>query len=285
MSLPTNKILTGLTNDIPYSFRVAGVNAVGTGDYSPVVSGVPYSGGFTTDFTAASWNSAAQLKSLAPSVPNGVYTINNQPTYCIMDSSVDGGSWMLAMKATRGTTFNYNADYWTINNTLNTSSPDRTDSDAKYHIFNSFVGSEVIAIWPDLNVTGGSFNAPSYGWIWKYTMPTPSTLLNLFQNTVDLGNPSNFNGYNSSVWSDQQGYRRYGINIQAASGGQNGVSGPGTANVRWGFAWNNEGDANSNDVSGGIGMAFGVNYSAGDAYGCCGNSRYNRSMRVEIYIR
>jgi hypothetical protein len=47
MSLPTNKILTGLTNDIPYSFRVAGVNAVGTGDYSPVVSGVPYSGGFT----------------------------------------------------------------------------------------------------------------------------------------------------------------------------------------------------------------------------------------------
>ena len=36
-----------------------------------------------------------------------------------MDSTYDGGGWMMVMKATRGTTFNYGASYWTTQNVLN----------------------------------------------------------------------------------------------------------------------------------------------------------------------
>jgi hypothetical protein len=280
-----NKLLTGLTNDLSYSFQVAAVNPIGTGNYSTAVTGVvPYSGGFT-DLTETSWNSASALKNIIPSADNGSYIINNNPTYCIMDSAVDGGGWMLAMKATRGTTFNYSANYWTTNNILNATDVTRNDADAKYHIFNTFVGTEVMAIWPDLNVTGGSINAPAYGWIWKQTMPTASTLLNLFQTTTYYGTGFNFGGFNSNVWSYQDGYRQYGFNVQGASGGHNGVSGAGSAAARWGFVWNGENDANSCDASGGIGMSYGVNYSAGDKYNTAGTQRYNRSMRVEIYVR
>jgi hypothetical protein len=280
-----NKLLTGLTNDLSYSFQVAAVNPIGTGTYSTAVTGiVPYSGGFT-DLTGTSWSSALDLKNTVPSLENGVYTINNQPTYCIMDSAVDGGGWMLAMKATTGTTFSYSSDYWTTNNTLNTTDVTRNNADAKYHIFNTFVGTEVMAIWPDLNVTGGSVNAPSYGWLWKQSTPSATTLLNLFQTTTNYGTPFNFSGFNSNVWSYQNGYRQYGFNVQGVSGGHNGASGPGSANVRWGFVWNNEGDSNTCDASGGIGMSYGVNYSAGDKYNTVGTQRYDRSMRVEIYVR
>ena len=64
---------------------------------------------------------------------------------------------------------------------------------------------------------------------------------------------------------------------------------------RWGFGWNENGgglfpngNEQSPDVAGGIGLSFGgsVRYSAGDYIGCCQiNSGINRSARVEIYIR
>ena len=83
-----------------------------------------------------------------------------------------------------------------------------------------------------------------------------------------------FSGFGSS-FSNQVGYTFYGFNYTGNSG----------AKVRWGFAWNNEADQNSNDVSGGIGMQYG-SYSAGDYIGCC-QSQYgmNRKARVELYIR
>ena len=68
-------------------------------------------------------------------------------------------------------------------------------------------------------------------------------------------------------------------------------NGGGWTAIRWGFAWNNEGDFTSNDVCGGIGMYFGhpyasAYYSAGDKVGCCQNSTgLNRAMRVELYGR
>ena len=48
---------------------------------------------------------------------------------------------------------------------------------------------------------------------------------------------------------------------------------------------NDEGSPGSNDVFGGIGMAYG-SYSAGDRIGCCQDtSGINRNMRFEMYIR
>lgn len=42
------------------------------------------------------------------------------------------------------------------------------------------------------------------------------------------------------------------------------------AKMRWGFAWNNETDQSSDDISSGIGMGTGYGqYSAGDKVNCC----------------
>ncbi|BCU94690.1 MAG: hypothetical protein CM15mV6_0450 [uncultured marine virus] len=38
-----------------------------------------------------------------------------------MDNRWLGGGWMMGMKATRGTTFNWDSSYWTSNNVLNES--------------------------------------------------------------------------------------------------------------------------------------------------------------------
>lgn len=211
---------------------------------------------------------------------NGVYLINNNPTYCLMDPAIENGGWMLALKATRGTTFNYSSNYWTTNNVLNETDTTRNDGDAKYHIFNTYVGTQVMAIWPDVGITGGSLYVPGYHWIWKEDITTPSTLLNLFQNTREISNDAlNFPGMNTSIWSHQTTYKRYGFNMIANRSG-------GSANVRWGFTWNNENNPNSSDANGGIGMSIsGASYSAGDWYSCCGTQGLNRSMRVEIYIR
>lgn len=280
MPTSTSKLLSGLQNDTTYKFKVAAVNNIGTGNYSVASSGItPVSTGFNSleDLT---WTSAQAALAATPGATNGVYSINSIPTYCLMDTALDGGGWMLAMKATRGTTFNYNANYWTTSNTLNPTDTTRNDADAKFDIFNTFAGTQVMALWPDVPLVGGSIDASSYGWIWRQSFSS-STLLNLFQNTSDNGNPSSFSGFNSSVWSSQEGYRKYGFNL---SGGSRNGSGP-NGNVRWGFVWNNESDNTSNDASGGIGLLFGVDYSAGDSNAGSSTAGYNRSMRVEIYIR
>jgi hypothetical protein len=211
---------------------------------------------------------------------NGVYIINNNPTYCLMDPALENGGWMMALKATTGTTFNYSSSYWTTNNLLNETDTTRNNADAKYHIFNNYVGTQVMAIWPDVGLSGGSLYVPQYGWIWKEDITTPSTLLDLFQTTREINNDAlNFPGMNTSIWSHQTTYKTYGFNMIGNRSG-------GSANVRWGFIWNNENDPNSSDTNGGIGMSIsGASYSAGDWYSCCGTQGLNRSMRVEIYIR
>jgi hypothetical protein len=108
------------------------------------------------------------------------------------------------------------------------------------------------------------------------------TALEFFQEHRILSNEHNFdtwNGWNNGIWSWQDGYRRYMI------GGNSGDCGSDFATTRWGYSWNNEGDCSSNDVGGGIGMKS-REYSAGDAFGCCGGaSRRNNWMRVEVYGR
>lgn len=87
------------------------------------------------------------------------------------------------------------------------------------------------------------------------------------------------------LWVEQVQYKQvFGARTHLGNGG-------GWTAIRWGFAWNNEGDFTSNDVCGGIGMYFGhpyasAYYSAGDKVGCCQNSTgLNRAMRVELYGR
>jgi len=207
-------------------------------------------------------------------------------TYCLMDSAYNGGGWMLAMKATRGTTFNYDANYWTTSNTLNSSDLTRADADAKYDAMNKFLAQDVMAIWPDISASGGesvSIDGLS-SWTWLennfHNNGTRISLISKFGSSQDTFYTStngsmSFSGYKSDVFTSQAGFTFYGFNYTVNAANR----------VRWGFAWNNESNQNSNDVSGGIGMKK-SSYSAGDNKGCCESSTgINRTARVEIYIR
>jgi hypothetical protein len=230
---------------------------------------------------------------------DGVYWINLPyvgPTqvYCLLNSAVNGGGWMMAMKATRGTTFPYSSSHWTTVTTLNPSDNTRNDADAKFNTMNYYHAKDIMALWPDIpwnygsSTTGGSVNTSgSYNvWCWlqnNFNNGIRITPINFFTSASNLffGDASNFAG-KGTAFSSQVDVRFYGFNY----------TGNGTGSSRWGFGWNENGgglypngDQASNDVYTGIGMAA-ASYSAGDYISCCQNvTGINRSARVEIYIR
>ncbi len=249
--------------------------------------------------------SAAQILADFPSSTDGVYwidlpTVGPTQIYCIMNSSYDGGGWMLTMKATRGTTFDYTASYWETNNTLNPTENNLNDGDAKYNSYNYFAGTDIMARFPDVSAPlvvafGGTLGSGLSAWTWHendyYNSGSATTLLNHFTNTsnntylLENAAVTSWAGHSGGPFSAQSGYRKYGFNLDESSIA---VSG---ARARWGFAWNNETTAGSNDVYSGIGLnstRLGVNiaYSAGDFLGCCQSyTGENRTMRVEMYVR
>lgn len=242
--------------------------------------------------------SAAAIKALNPSFPDGVYWINLPtvgPTqvYCILNDAFAGGGWMMMMKATRGTTFNYDASYWTTNNTLNASDNTQNDADAKFNTMNYFAARDMMARWPDITTPGGSI--PGVGtWTWlQNNFYGGSRIVPItFWNTVGryfIQDAKTYSGWASGIFSSQTDVRFYGYNYYNT---------PGWAKTRWGFGWNENGgglypggDMGSDDVYGGIGLStisWGSNngISAGDAISCCQDTTgINRSARVEIYVR
>jgi hypothetical protein len=234
--------------------------------------------------------SALYIKNMIAATANGVYWINLPeigPTqlYCIMDSAVDGGGWMMAMKATRGGTFIYTSSHWTTATTLNPTDTTRNDADAKFHSMNYFKSKDLLALWPDIPYnyaggTGGSLSLSGYNnWCWmknNYYSGNKQPLITYFSgiaSNTSFGTPKGVE--RGTAFSSQAGNQFYGTNFTAAGGNE----------VRWGFGWNNENDWYSDDVSGGIGMNR-VAYSAGDYIGCCQDQTgFNRSARVEMYIR
>lgn len=213
---------------------------------------------------------------------------------------------MMAMKATRGTTFNYDANYWTTANSLNPTQLNRNDGDAKFDSMNYFSAKDIMAIWPDINTgTGGSI--PGKGvWTWlqnSFNAGNRTTLISFFNLTYTMNNGGSglficdaktFNGWASGIFSSQGDIRFYGFNYKSNTT----YTGRSFMKVRWGFGWNENGEglfpsnangyAGSNDVSGGIGMDTdgGAGYSAGDRIACCNDTAgINRSARVEIYVR
>jgi len=238
-------------------------------------------------------NHARLLRATNQATTDRTYFVNvagtATPTYCLMNSKWDGGGWMMMMKATRGTTFQYSSTYWTdATTTLNTGSTDRTDADAKFAIMNQVPIKDIMASWPDVGTTGGSISQ-SETWTWLvnhyyyggaratpilgFSAGTSRDATTHFLNTSDQ---TSFAGYSSSIWSQQAGAKRH------VFGGGSHLSS--NTSIRWGFLWNNENDFASIDVTGGIGMSHG-SYSAGDYYGTAGTQVLNRTMRVEMYGR
>ena len=207
-----------------------------------------------------------------------------------METTYAGGGWMLAMKATRGTTFPYLSTYWTDRTTtLNTTDTTRNDGDAKFHTFNYFPATDWMALWPDAPLNGGDISLTSGGWSWVDLNAVGTTIpvADFFARNIQITKLSNGAIYNvttpiprnsakfsSNIWSSQDGFQWYGYNYTSATT-------PTSKNVRWGWGWNNEADQASNDIRGGIGMAALTGYSAGDHNG----SGVNRSMRFEWYVR
>jgi hypothetical protein len=204
--------------------------------------------------------------------------------FCLMDNKWDGGGWMLSMKATRGTTFQYSSNYWTTANTLNSGDITLNDADAKYHTMNYYPARDIMAKFPDATQIGGTMGTSTGTWTWNendFYNGTRLPLINFFSTVSDYykrqdGEVTAWAGHaNAGPFSAQGGYRRYGFNI--VTGGRE---------SRWGFSWNNETTPGSNDVDSGIGMGNRVFYSCGDYITCCQTyTGLNRSMRMEMYVR
>jgi hypothetical protein len=257
--------------------------------------------------------SAEAIKLINPTAPDGVYWIDlptSGPTqiYCVMNNSWNNGGWMLAMKATAGNsaTFNYDANYWTTDNTLNPSSLNRNDGDAKYDVFNKFAAKDIMAYWPDISTQGGGI--PNIGaWTWlqnNFNNGTRQALTSFFNGPSNrtFTNPTfggqgyfiqdakTYSGWANGVFSSQADIRFYGFNYQPHPQYSS------QARCRWGFGWNENGEGlfpsnstgpvGSNDISNGIGLGWSGGRSAGDFIGCCNDTTgINRSARVEIYVR
>jgi uncharacterized protein YjdB len=249
----------------------------------------------TTTLTVSNMQSCLDIKNSTGTNTNGTYTISlnvagtvtNTQVYCLMDSAMSGGGWTLTMKAPRNSTsFPYSSNYWTTANTLNVSNLGNVTNDAtnaKFNTFNYLSGTELLAIFPDAGINGGSVTGHTYGWTWKTTIPSgPKTPLAIFSGPAEqfISDALNFGGFDTRIWTRQADIRFYGFNWDD------------NYKSRWGFGWNENGGGlwpngykGSDDATGGIGLSWG-NYSAGDGSFCCTLSTgLNRSMSFETYIR
>jgi len=304
--------LTGLTANTTYYIRSYATNLSGT-DYGPQTTFTTLTA--PTGLTSSDPSTSAYAIKLAyPSSTDGVYYIDLgatggiQQVYCLMDSKYDGGGWMLALKApATGNTFGYDATYWTSGtNNLNTASPSRlvtSNTDAKYDVMNYYAtGNDLMALWPDIpnspSGNGSTSNSGSISGLTEWSWEAKSVLggnttmqaklngsqISLVTNPGGVASGSgtstvfNFTGFGAGTYnpfSSQLGFTFYGFNYTGSASNK----------ARWGFAWNNEGDQNSNDATGGIGLNR-VSYSAGDQISCCGGfTGLNSQRKVEIYVR
>ena len=311
--------ISGLTSGTSYTFTVYATNSIGNSSSSSSSNQITTAQILDGSTSARANSSAAAIKALTGTNTDGVYWINLPsvgPTevYCIMNSAVAGGGWMMAMKATRGTTFPFSSSHWTSATTLNPSATNRSDGDAKFDSMNYYSANDIMAVFPDISTNGGSLGSNPFGcWTWLESNfnGSATTLINFFNTAgtyANGGNPSSgnyggkfikdaktFSGWQAGIFSSQADVRFYGFNYKNI-----GLAYGGNGCCRWGFGWNENGEGlysspatlnsgaypGSNDVWGGIGMDTITNYSAGDKVEAWQDTTgINRSARVEIYIR
>jgi hypothetical protein len=235
-------------------------------------------------------DSALQIKQATGTNTDGVYWVKVNGTatqiYCIMNSAMDGGGWMMVMKAANtGTTFNYSANYWTeTSTTLNTSYTRRNDAsyneDAKFNTFNYSTANKILAIFPG-QTAGGGITGQTYGFTWlESTTASNQTMISLFNGPEykirDAIASSPYRADGPGIFTVETGITWFGYNF--TSGGANNYT-------RFGIGTNNENYWGSNDTRGGIGLDYGT-WSAGDASNCCAvTSGVLSQMKFEMYVK
>jgi len=181
------------------------------GSYIPSISfSIPIYDGSTMDRPG---KSALDIKQTTNTDIDGLYWIKPDgaataiQVFCIMDSSCNGGGWMLAMKSAQGSTrFQYNSTDWTQYTTVIPPNDKffemsgiymDTTQDAKYDIYNTYKVKDCLAIFDsrefyDVNKINFIFTDPSkpqYGWRWfetGFNNNNPITLLDFFKNNTRI---------------------------------------------------------------------------------------------------
>ena len=264
--------LGDVSSDTNYYFVIRATDP--DGDY--VDKAFEYTINYVPPVGAVDWKPGTSCKNIYDNGGNtgdhGDYWVSDNGSgafqvYCDMSN----GGWTLVMKATDGSTFHYNSSHWgSTSGTLGDECRDTGVSDAKSKAYGHVTGSTLKAIFPDNN-----------NYTWERSMGgSMTTKSRLYDNSnYHIGDPWSVPEFSSTYWRSQSGMRWYGFNYYQGSH---------DGRVRWGFAWNNEGDHNSNDVTGGIGLYHrGTQWSAGTAENCCCHhcSAPNTTHQFLMYIK
>lgn len=162
--------------------------------------------------------SAMEIKRATGTNMDGQYWImvNGVPTltYCIMNSVMSGGGWMLAMKGKEtSSVLDYGDTLWTDTNVLNANYPQRwknndpyRDTDAKFGVFAYAKGNQIMALFPEqtgfaggaisAGTTGNTSVAYGFSWIETTTSMRPWSAYNA--GSVN-GNPAGWGGTSYNV--------------------------------------------------------------------------------------
>ena len=278
--------------------------------YNGLVNYYYYTLGRTQDHPAPN---ALAIKAITSTNMDDMYwitlpTIGAKPVYCIMNSAIDGGGWMMGLKAVAGsTTFNFSSAHWTAITTLNPTLPNRSASEAKFDVMNYFPAKDLMALWPDIPANYGGGNGGSLNlkgtynaWCWlqnKFNLQAKpvggnDTIvpIKFFADDAPkyVCQGKQFSGW-GTPFSSQAGHQWFGFNYKSDCPWQP-HPWPNYSNgnrSRIGFGFNNEGDSCTNDLTSGIGLGnYWRNWSAGDVVNCCQDrTGINRSARVELYFR
>jgi hypothetical protein len=280
--------------------------------------------------------SAMEIKRATNTNMDGQYWImvNGTPTltYCIMNSVMSGGGWMLAMKGKEAaSTLDYEDPLWTNTSVLNESYPERwknadtsRDVDAKYGVFAYAKSNQIMALYPEQSgyaggaiaagTTGNTSTAYGFSWIETTTAMRPwaaysataangnpagwggnsynvaisggptatptcvntaTTLTNLFSTAsrcafrqvqyLYSASESPYSAIGNDLFYSQYKIRFFGINYGSSGGNRD--------RARFGFGWNEneDGQENSSDGTGGIGIdrAGYSSITAGSINNCC----------------
>ena len=157
--------------------------------------------------------SAVEIKKTTGTNMDGMYwiVVNGTPTltYSIMNSAMQGGGWMLAMKGKKsGSTLDYGDSLWTDASTLNDAYPERwktgdtsRDVDAKYGVYAYNKGNQIMALYPEQTTyAGGATNAlnATYGFSWIETTTSMRTW-RAYDANASGGYPAGWGGNSAAV--------------------------------------------------------------------------------------